>query len=515
MTDTSERPAEPDARVPSGVPGLDALLRGGFLRGGTYIVTGAPGTGKTILGNQFCFTTVARGGRAIYLTVMGESHSRMMLHLKSQRFFRQEDVGRALNYESGSAALKSEGLGGLSRLIFRAVREHGATVLVVDGLMALEERSENAPGLREFLHGLCVHNALAGCTTLMLTGQHNDPADPRYTMVDGIIGVTQEQFGVKAVRSIEVSKFRGGEQLSGRHSFEITNDGVCVHPRIETLHIPQPLRVPSLDERLAFGIPALDGMLTGGLVRESSTLVAGSAGSGKTLLGLHFLAEGARQGEPGLFFGFVETPPRLIDKAERMGLGLREHVEAGRIHLRTRAAAESLPDAMAEELFRHVKQHGTQRLVLDGLASFCQELTDPERTPRFLAALMHELLSLGVTPLAIQQTRPLIAPSGDVLPQGVEVLVDTILELRQVDLRSRRFHVISVPKARESGHDAAWRQFTMTARGIDVAKDSESAEAIFSGRAPARAKPARRSKSKTGAKPARRGKPPRRGGRGE
>ncbi|WP_426755766.1 RAD55 family ATPase [Myxococcus sp. Y35] len=515
MTDTSERPTEPDARVPSGVPGLDALLRGGFLRGGTYIITGAPGTGKTILGNQFCFSTVARGGRAIYLTVLGESHSRMMVHLKSLRFFRQEEVGRALNYESGSAALKTEGLTGLGRLIFRAVREHGANVLVVDGLAALADRAEEALSLREFLHGLCVHNALAGCTTLLLTGQHSDPEDPRYSMVDGVISLEQVHFGVKTVRAIEVTKFRGGPQVSGRHAFEITDDGVCIHPRIESLQRQQPLRVPSLEERLAFGIPALDAMLTGGLVRESSTLVAGSPGSGKTLLGLHFLEEGARRGEPGLYYGFVETPLRLVHKAERMGLGLREHVEVGRIHLHTAVGAEALPDALAEALFQHVKQHGIQRLVLDGLASFCQELTDPERTPRFLAALMHELLVLGVTPLAIQQTLALIGPKADGLPPGMETLVDNILELRQVELRSQRFHMLSVAKARESGHDAAWRQFFMTSRGIDVAADSESAEALLSGRAPARPARARKPKRKAGGKPVRRGKPTRRGGRGE
>jgi len=514
VTDTSERPAEPDARVPSGVPGLDALLRGGFLRGGTYIITGAPGTGKTILGNQFCFSTVARGGKAIYLTVLGESHSRMMLHLRSLRFFRKEEVGRALSYESGSAALKGEGLAGLSRLIIRAVREQSADVLVVDGLVAMEERADDPLGFREFLHGLCVHNALAGCTTLMLTGQHSDPEDPRYSMVDGVIGLAQERLGVKTVRAVEVTKFRGGAQVSGRHGFQITDDGVRVHPRIEALYFQRPVPVPTPDARLTFGIPALDDMLAGGLVRESSTLVAGSPGSGKTLLGLHFLAEGARQGEPGLYYGFVETPTRLVQKAERMGLGLREHVDAGRVQLVTRVSAEALPDALAEELFELVRQQGAQRLVLDGLAAFCQELTDPERTPRFLAALLHELLSLGTTPLAIQQTRTLLTPGADALPRGEEALVDNILELRLVELRSRRFHVLSVPKARESGHDTAGRLFSVTSGGISVAEDGESAEALFGGQAPARGKPARKPPRKPGRKPVRRGKPPRRGGRG-
>ncbi|AEI64042.1 ATPase domain-containing protein [Corallococcus macrosporus] len=514
MTDTSERPDEPDARVPSGVPGLDALLRGGFLRGGTYIITGAPGTGKTILGNQFCFATLAQGGRAIYLTVLGESHARMMLHLRSMRFFHKEEVGRALNYESGSAALKAEGLAGLSRLIFRAVREHGATALVVDGLVAMEECSEDPLSFREFLHGLCVHNALAGCTTLLLTGQRGDPADPRYAMVDGVIALAQERVGVRSVRVVEVTKFRGGPQVPGRHGAQITDDGVSIHPRIETIHTRLPSRAPALDARLTFGIRALDGMLNGGLVRDSSTLVAGPPGSGKTLLGLHFLAEGARRDERGLYLGFVETPDRLIHKAERLGLALGTHVNAGRVHLVSRVAAETMPDALAEELFGLVKRHGIQRLVLDGLESFCQELTDPERTPRFLAALMHELLNLGVTPLATQQTRALAAPEADAR-LGMETLVDNVLVLRLVALRSRHYHMLCVLKARESDHDAAQRLFSLTPRGVEVAADSESAEALFTGQPKARPASTRKPERKAGKKPARRGKPSRRGGRGE
>ena len=68
-------------RVPSGVPGLDTILRGGFPRGGIHILQGTPGAGKTILGNQICYQHAAAGGRALYATLLAESHARMLLHL--------------------------------------------------------------------------------------------------------------------------------------------------------------------------------------------------------------------------------------------------------------------------------------------------------------------------------------------------------------------------------------------------------------------------------------------------
>src|ERR1700746_2400295 len=74
-------------RLPSLVPGLDAILCGGWLRGGLYIVRGPPGTGKTILGSQIIYSHAALGRRALFITVLGENHGRMMQHLRPMRFF--------------------------------------------------------------------------------------------------------------------------------------------------------------------------------------------------------------------------------------------------------------------------------------------------------------------------------------------------------------------------------------------------------------------------------------------
>jgi circadian clock protein KaiC len=80
MTSSVDPPA-PIARIRSSVPGLDTILGGGFLRSGVYIVQGRPGCGKTILANQICYGHVAQGGSAVYVTLLAESHARMLQHL--------------------------------------------------------------------------------------------------------------------------------------------------------------------------------------------------------------------------------------------------------------------------------------------------------------------------------------------------------------------------------------------------------------------------------------------------
>ncbi|WP_224247715.1 ATPase domain-containing protein [Hyalangium gracile] len=480
----AQLPDESARRVPSGLHGLDTLLRGGWLHGGTYIITGSPGTGKTILGNQFCFSAVATGGKAVFITVLAESHGRMVKHLEPMRFFQRESVGKSLHYISGYATLKAEGLSGLSRLIFRAVREHEATVLVVDGLAAVEERAESRLAFREFLHSLCVHNSLAGCTSLMLTGMQENPADPQFAMVDGVVVLSAELLGLKSVRGIEVQKFRGGAQLSGKHTFDITDDGLCIYPRTEALYTGQPDVVPDPQQRLPFGIPGLDQMVGGGMVAYSSTLVFGSPGAGKTLLGLHFLGEGARRGEQCLYYGFTETGPRLIMKMSKVGLDLEPLVAKGRLRLEARVAVETLPDALVQDLLGLVDKHRPQRLFIDGMEPFLKsESIDHQRASRFITAVTNELRARKVTVMMTQQTNNLFGSELNVRLEGVEAIIDNVIFLRFVEMRSQLYRMLSVMKMRESDNDPALRLFSISSRGIHVEDTFESAEAVLTGQA--------------------------------
>jgi circadian clock protein KaiC len=501
----AELSKEPVQRVASGSAGLDIVLNGGWMHGGTYMVTGSPGTGKTILGNQLCFSHVASGGRAVFITLLSESHGRMMTHLGQMSFFQRDIIGQSLHYMSGYATLKAGGLEGLSKLLYRAVREHRASVLVVDGLLAVQESAGSTLVLREFLHALGVHNALAGCTTLVLTNRQESASDPQFAMVDGVLRLEMQVEGLQSVRTLEVTKLRGGPQLTGRHTFEINTDGLVVYPRIESLYPQPPQVMPEPGARLGLGVPELDEMLHGGVPGHSSTLVFGAPGTGKTLLGLHFLATGARVGEQGLYFGFMETPPRLMAKAACVGQALDPWVDKGRLVLTSRAAVETSSDALVHELLALVERHRVRRLVLDGLESLTRQAVSLGRMPGFLNALLNELRARGVTSLMTHGTNVLFGPQQEARPEGMEAIVDNIILLRYVELRSQMYRMLSILKMRESDYVHALREFSISTQGIDVAETFESAEAILSGqarpqvsrRAPARRKkPASRSPGK-------------------
>jgi circadian clock protein KaiC len=488
---------EPVRRVATGSSGLDALLNGGWVHGGTYMVSGAPGTGKTVLGNQLCFSHVANGGRAVFITMLSESHGRMMSHLRGMRFFRRELIGQSLHYVSAYATLKAEGLEGLSRLLYRSVREHQASVLVLDGLLAAQESAGSVLIFREFLHALGVHNALAGCTTLVLTNRQENSADPQFAMVDGVLALEMNLLeGLQSVRTLEVTKLRGESQITGRHVFEINEQGFEVYPRLEARFASRHEEPPRPPGRLGFGVPHLDEMLTGGVPCHSSTLLSGAPGSGKTLLGLHFLADGVRRGESGLYFGFGETRARLLAKAEGVGLALAPALASGALVVESRSAVECLPDARAHELLALVERHQVSRLVLDGLELLLDAM-NPRRTLGFVTALLAALRSRGVTPMMIQRTPLLLGPRVEGTWPGLDALIDNIVFLRYVELRSRRYRMLSILKMSESPHDSTSREFSLSSRGIDVSDSSESAENILLGRHRPRAvkRPSPRSKA--------------------
>jgi circadian clock protein KaiC len=298
-------------RMPSGIAGLDVILNGGFLLGGIYIIQGPPGAGKTIFGNQICYDHVSAGGRALYVTLLAENHDRMLMHMGSMRFFHPQEITRSLEYISAFRILEEEGLRGLLTLIRREIQNRKISVLVIDGLVAAEHSAPSELEFKKFIHGLQTLAVVTECTMFLLTSGGENSVSPEQTMVDGMIELSDAQYGWQSVRDLLVRKFRGGSYLRGRHAFRISENGIEVFPRTEA-RFSQPSQEPAeAVPTCSTGAPTLDKMIGGGLMAGSTTLVVGPTGSGKTALGLQFLAACSAD-EPGLHFGFFETKGRLL-----------------------------------------------------------------------------------------------------------------------------------------------------------------------------------------------------------
>jgi circadian clock protein KaiC len=477
-------------RLSTGIAGLDRVLAGGLFDRSVYIVDGPPGAGKTILGNQMCHHHAAQGAEVVYLTLLAESHARMIAHLRTMSFFRPDLVAKTVHYVSGFKVLESEGLSGLLRVIRETVTPRKAALLVIDGLASAVESAANNQDYRKFIHELQALAALSGCTVILLVNRSSrEVVRAEDTVVDGIIELTDEVHMLRPLRHLQIRKLRGADPVRGKHTLVIDKHGASVLPRIEAqlLRLPEDAQLDPGSARVGFGIGELDSMLCGGLPACSTTMLLGPTGTGKTILSLQFLAAGAAAGERGLFFGFYERPHTLLEKSRRIGLGLDRAERRGLVRFAWQPFGEASIDVLGERLLRLIREDPPKRLCIDGMQGFQQAVDFPERLRAVLSAIVDALEAQHITTLYTVESNEIQGPLIHPPITGISAVTHNILVMRHVERERDQRKVLSVLKLRDSGFDGSLRELHVTDRGVLIGPHPAAGGARPSGGEPRRA----------------------------
>ena len=221
-------------RLRTRVKGLDRLLDGGLLAGDAYLVSGGPGTGKTTLGNQLAFQHAAAGESAVIFMLQTEPHEWMLAHLGGFEFVRPELINKRIHYISLLRQIENDGLPGVLQSIQSAVREHDASLIVLDGAGLLETINHNGEPISHygrFIRDLQARAAMLNCTCILLSDRNAQPALAPF--VDGVIELDYDPIDSRDARWVRVAKQRGAQHLSGKHEFSIGQNGIVVYPRLE------------------------------------------------------------------------------------------------------------------------------------------------------------------------------------------------------------------------------------------------------------------------------------------
>ena len=479
---------------PTGVPNLDVILGGGLARGALVIVMGAPGSGKTILANQIAFSLAQQGRAALVLTALSESTGKLVSHMRSFRFFDEDLLGDRLQFLSMQQFLK-RGLAGASDDVIALARQNRAGIVVLDGFRGMRGTATNPQEAREFLYDLGTALSVIGATTIVTS--EADPRDPAFfpesTTADAIIGLHYEVRGVRQMRRIEAIKVRGAAPLPGLHGMAIGDRGIVVYPRVEArvalesrqsasermLLAAPPENSAPLDAaesvaagegwnagRATFDLPELDAILGGGLTRDTSTLVFGSPGAGKTTLAMRFVLAGVASGEQVLFLGFHETPEQMLMKADALGMGtrLREALASEKLTLMRITPVELNPDIIADQLLRLLDETHATRLVVDSIMELREaaSVPDAERPQQYLMALMEAIRHRHVTAFFTREVRNTIVTELDFTNEPTSPMAENVLLMQQMLYRGRLHRVLSVLKMRFSDYDSTLREYTIT-----------------------------------------------------
>jgi circadian clock protein KaiC len=437
------------------------------LQGGIYIVAGKPGAGKTILSNQIAFGHAKRGGRVVYATLLAETHGRLLQQIGGLSYFDAELVGTKIQFFNALDAVTQEGLPGLLQLVRQMVRSQKASLLVLDGMITAALIADSDLQYRTFIRELQTWVATVECTVLLVTSAGaTGNGGAEHTMVDGIVELTAERVRMRQVRHLTISKFRGSGIIEGQHAYVIGGDGIRVFPRIESVYRHTTIN-PVPAGPVTSGIPSLDALLAiGGIPRSSSTVVVGSTGTGKTTMGLQFLAA-STPAEPGLHLGFFEGPDRLRGKAASIGRPLEALEASGALELMWQSPGESMLDEIADHLLTAVSRRGVRRLVIDGLSGFLESAVYPERVSRFFSCLANELRNRQVTVLMTLETRDVVS-SVVSMPWGVSGLVDNLFFLRFVHDEGHVERLLTIIKMRDTDYHAGLRRLRIDGQGLQL-----------------------------------------------
>jgi circadian clock protein KaiC len=224
------------------------------------------------------------------------------------------------------------------------------------------------------------------------------------------------------------------------------------------------------------GIKGFDQITGGGVPRGRTTLVIGGPGSGKTIFGLQFLAEGIKSGEPGIFVAFEETAERIIANAQGFGWGL-EAIRPGQVFF---LDGQPTPDlvqlgdfdlgGMIATLDAKATEMGAGRIVFDALDMVLALLPDAAAKRREVYRLHEWLLTRGLTAIITAKAG---ADDGSTLASGptafMQFMVDCAVTLNHSVVLGVSQRDLRVLKFRGSPFDENESPFLIGSTGIEVA----------------------------------------------
>lgn len=469
--------------IETGVPGLDVILAGGIRRGALVLVAGPSGAGKTILATQVLFHHASRGKRVLILTLLTEASSKLIAHLASLDYFDHEVLGDRMSILNIEQMLEGQGLEEVLSEIRHTVMEDQVEFLLVESVHSLDALIEDVAAVQRFIFQLGSSMFQLGCTTIMVTDKHAGDGESSLEAVISDVALQLEvsMVGKREKRELRIVKERGMPPLTGSHSYEISSAGIQVYPRIESRAVA--VRMPEADERVGWGVERLNELTGGGIPQYDSTLVLGTAGTGKTALALHFVAEGVARGERCLYVMFHETEAKLLRKAAGFGIELQATAEAGGLSFAYIPPATLDVDSVLNRVVEEVVDRKVSRVVIDNLSPLERVAIREARFPEVLDSLLNVLQSAGATVLITREMTQLVGEDLDLgdAHEAYWTPFDNIVLMRPLEMEGTVAKMLSVLKMRGSQHDYAFYRYNIGTSGIQIRDRLEGLTGLLTG----------------------------------
>src|SRR5689334_17272471 len=414
-------------KSPTGIPGLDDITKGGFPQGRPTLVSGGPGSGKTLLGVSFLVNGAQQFAEPGVLMTFEENAAELAQDVRSlgydlEKLVEQKKlivdyvhVDRAEIEETGEYDLE-----GLFVRLEHAINEIGAKRVMLDTIETLfgglKDTGILRAELRRLFRWLRDRNMTAIVTAERGENQFTRQGLEEY-ITDAVITLDHRVDDQISTRRIRIVKYRGSTHGTNEYPFLIGRDGINVLPVTSLL-----LEHEAPNERVSSGRPALDGMLGGkGFYRASTVLLTGTAGTGKTTLAAHFVDAACARGEKCLYFLFEESPQQMIRNMASAGIDLKTWVDKGLLTFHAARPSRHGLETHLLEMHHTVETFDPDVVVVDPITNLMAVGSDSD-VRSMLTRLIDFLKTRGVTAMFASLT----SSGGDA--DTTETLISSLMD---------------------------------------------------------------------------------------
>jgi circadian clock protein KaiC len=429
-------------RVKTGIGGLDALLSGGIPRGNVIMIEGAIGTGKTTLGVEFVYRGAKEFGEPGVIVVFEVSPDKLARDAAGLGLDLLElERGQKLKIIYTTREVFGQELQQADSLLLEEANKIGARRIFIDGaaLLPLRGGGDSRETFHILVQGLQRENLTAILALEAAALNNGDFASlHEESIADTVIRLRVEDQQRAATRSIEIVKSRGHDFQMGRHSFRIVDgQGIEVYRRVQAPRLESRERAAAFDPstRVTTGVPGMDEMVNGGYYLGSTTVIAGISGAGKSVMGLHYIAEGVRRGDRSLLLSLDEQVPQVVRNAASIGIDLQAAVDRGLVRLYYDAPQEMQIDYHFHKIEKIMEEFKPRRVVIDSLATYGSAMGTQGRVFRdFFHALVALMKEHQVAAVYNHENKEMFGMSSMMGEFAMSSLVDNIVLMNWIEL---------------------------------------------------------------------------------